>query len=581
MESNTPSSPILSTPNPRNGGGRAAVVGGVLLAATLVGLGVVPRLRQHTSLTEAVASAKSEQKKPLVEFVALDALPPAPTDPKAAVKPTDNPNDVTLPASIQAIQEATISARTTGYLRQRYVDIGSRVKAGQLLAEIESPEVDQQHAQAQAETVKSQAGTGQAQAEVARLQAGVAQSNADTQKAIAAREQTRSARTRAVAKLAGARAAVANARSRQAQAEQALEGRKADLEQIQAQLTLDQTSYKRWQELGKQGAVSQQDVDVREASYKTRLASSTSAQAAIHSAEADVDGAKQMVQSSLADVQAAQADVSASDQDFQAAQAQSASSRASTAAAQASVTASRANVRAAQAQVGADAANVERFGVLRSFEKVTAPFSGIVTRRDVDNGALITAGGAGSNLFAMARTDTLRIQVSVPQSVVAAIHAGQKVDVLVKEFPGRTFTGVIYNTAGALSPTTRTLLTEIQLPNPKNVLMPGMYAQVRFAGLTRPGANGQRIPHIPANTLISDASGTRVASVAGDGKVHFITVTLGRDYGTELEVLDGLTGHEHLITNPSDDLVEGQTVEAKAAAAPPAPSAPGSGAKKS
>jgi RND family efflux transporter MFP subunit len=179
----------------------------------------------------------------------------------------------------------------------------------------------------------------------------------------------------------------------------------------------------------------------------------------------------------------------------------------------------------------------------------------------VDTGALISAGSNSNStnswLFKIAETDSLRIHINVPQNSVASIHQGQLAQVHIRELPARTFTGLVTRTADSLDSSTNTLLTEIQVQNPDNVLRPGMYAEVTFTA---------KRPHppllLPANTLVVNALGTQVAIVTPENKVHFQKVDLGRDYGSQVEVTSDLNQDAALITNPTSDLVEGTKVKA-------------------
>lgn len=548
--------PTQSRPPARGAGFYAGIV---LLGAGLLAVGIVPRLRQGTELAEAVAHAKEETTSPVVEVIALDAPRPTPT-PAPGTKPAPPPdNRLRLPATVQAIEQTVINARTTGYLRKRYVDIGARVKSGQLLAEIESPDVDQQLAQAQAQVAKSQAGTGQANADVARLQAGVAQAQAEVARNTAALDQARSSMTRAKAMLQQAKAGVAQAQAKKASVEQVRDGKKADLVRDRSRLILDEKDWQRYQALVKEGAISQQSADTKQSAYESSQATVTATESAVRAAETDVNAADEQIKASEATVLAAQSDIVSAQQSVRAAEAQVSSSQANLRAAQASVTASRSGVRAAEAQVGADAANVNRFRVLREFEKITAPFSGVITARNADTGSLINAGGSGpaNGLFGLARTDVVRVLVNVPQTYVSSIKAGQTVTVTIRELPGRTFQGSVFSTSGALDPNARTLLTDVRLSNMDSALLPGMYAEVRFA----PSGDQPHGVRIPANTLVVNASGTQVVVVGPNRVLHFVPVTLGRDYGTEIEVVQGLDGHESLVVNPTDELQDGMTVQ--------------------
>jgi multidrug efflux system membrane fusion protein len=532
----------------------------VLALAVLFVVGLLPHLRQHESLAVEAAQVRSEVAEVTV------------------VTPHLAPSDtLVLPGSVQAIEETTLNARTSGFVRRRLVDIGSRVTAGQLLAEIDSPEVDQQLMAAHSDEAKSAAGTGQARADVANKQASVAQTQAtvaQTQAMVAQMEanlgQARAAQKRTAAKLLQSQAATATAKAKLAQTRQALEGRGADLTQTQIQSTLAERTWKRWQDLAKSGAVSRQEADEKEFALETRKAAVKSAEAAVRSAAADVDAAQANVASSEADTQAAQEDISAARESVNAASSMVASSRSNVEAAKASVDASRAgvnaskaNVQAAQAIAGSSQATARRFAALQSFERIVAPFSGVITSRSIDAGALVKAddsAGSKTGLFGLARTDVLRIMVNVPQTFAADMQTGQTTKVTIREFPGRVFIGTIARNAGALDSSTRTLLTEIHVNNTDGKLLPGTYAQVEFAGM-------KAKPHlrIPANALVIGAEGTRVAIVTKDNKVHFQSVTLGADYGQETEVVTGLEGNESLVTNASDDLKEGAPVKPRPA----------------
>jgi RND family efflux transporter MFP subunit len=528
-----------------------ALVIGCLLIGGVLGIGIAPRLQRSGTLKAATGS-------PEAAAVTVNVVTPR----RAAA------TGLLLPGSIEAIEETTIGARTSGYLRRRFVDIGSRVREGQLLAEIDSPEVDQQFRQAQAEASRSRAGVGQAQAEVARLQAVVAQTQSETTRLQANEEQARAEGARAEAKLAQARAASANARARLALSRQNLEGRRADLVQAQARLAIAEKTFRRWQALVEEGAVPQHDVDERQSTVEATQAAVRAAEAAVRSGQADVEAAQEMVNASEADIAAAQADVSSSRQNIRAAQAAVRSNLSTVRAAEASVEASRQNTSAAKAAVRSSQANVQRFAVLRSFERVVAPFDGVITSRNVDTGALINAGGSPggeggsgsstprSGLFGIARTDTLRIRIQVPQTFVTSVRPRQNAVITVREFPRRKFEGTVFRIAGALDSASRTLLTEIRLPNRDRRLVPGMYADVRLA--PRGGEGSLRVP---ANTLILGAEGPRVAIVTRKNRVHLQSVQLGRDYGTEVEITNGLRGNEQLISNPTDNLQENTPVQ--------------------
>jgi len=315
--------------------------------------------------------------------------------------PTD---EIVLPASVQAFISAPIFARTNGYLRRWYVDIGAHVKQGQLLAEIETPEVDQQLRQA-----------------------------------------------------------------------------KADLSTAEANMNLAQITARRFQDLLKTNSVSQQDTD-------------------------NAVGA---------------------------------------------LAANRATVQANQA-------NVSRLEQLQSFEKIYAPFDGIITARKTDIGALINAGSAGggaqAELFDIAQPDRLRVYVSVPEAYSQAARPGLTADLSLAEFPGRRFQGKVVRTAEAIDPATRTLLVQIEVPNPTGQLLTGSYAEVHLKL-----ASTATSYVIPVNTLLFRKEGLRVA-VVQDGKIVLTPVTAGHDYGDKIQIIAGLSGNESVVLNPPDAATNGQTV---------------------
>jgi RND family efflux transporter MFP subunit len=220
----------------------------------------------------------------------------------------------------------------------------------------------------------------------------------------------------------------------------------------------------------------------------------------------------------------------------------------------------------ARANAAAARANVERLAALKRFGQVVAPFAGVVTGRNVDTGALVAAGGGASGagarpLFTLAQVDTVRVMASVPQSVAASVRVGQAAGVVVQELGGAPIQGRVTRTAQALDPATRTLLVEVQAPNLDRRLMPGMFARVT---LTTEGVAAPLL--VPANTLITGTEGPQAALVR-DGRVHLVKLVLGRDYGTEVEVLDGLQPGAVLVVNPSDDVVEGASVRTTKASA--------------
>jgi RND family efflux transporter MFP subunit len=211
--------------------------------------------------------------------------------------------------------------------------------------------------------------------------------------------------------------------------------------------------------------------------------------------------------------------------------------------------------RQSQANLAAADANVHRLEELESFKNVYAPFSGVLTRRNVDPGALINAGAGGKELFDMAQVDTLRVYTSVPQAYAPYMRAGVKATITLQEMPGEKFAGVVARTAEAIDPATRTLLTEVDVSNKDGRLLPGSYGQVHFAV----GANVQKLT-VPVNAMLFRAEGAKVAVVGANHKIELRPLNIGRDYGTTLEVLGGLTVSDQIVVNPPDSLEDGQPV---------------------
>jgi len=385
----------------------------VLLILIVAGFvtGYIPH-RRRVNILAAEATAE-EHALPMVTVVAVERSPAS--------------SMLVLPGSIQAMTEAPVLARASGYIKRRYVDIGDRVKAGQLMAEIEAPELDQQVQQAQA----------------AVEQAGAA-----------------------------------------------LEQASANLQQGKANEQLSKVTAQRWEKLVAKGAVSRQDNDTYQAQYAAQ-----------------------------------QANVQALEK---------------------AVAAARSNILAAKA-------NVSRLTDLQGYKSVYAPFAGVVTLRNVDVGALVSE--ASTLLFRVAQTNRLRTYANVPQSDAGSVHVGQTARLVVADLGGREFTGRVTRTANALDPTTRTLLTEVQVSNEDGALMPGMYTLV---DLTTPRPNPPLL--IPGDTLVVRGDGSQAAVVSSDHTVHFHHVELGRDFGDKIEVLSGLEAGQQVVVNPGDTVQEGAKV---------------------
>jgi RND family efflux transporter MFP subunit len=241
--------------------------------------------------------------------------------------------------------------------------------------------------------------------------------------------------------------------------------------------------------------------------------------------------------------------------------------------AEALVNAGEASVGAATDNVSQAQANLDRVLALQAYQNVRAPFTGVVTVRNIDAGSLISASGAGQaattamEMFRVAQIGTLRILIDVPQSDAPAIIIGMPADVLVNEFPGRVFTGKVTRTANALDPNSRTLPVQIEIPNADGKLFPGMYAQVKFK-------DHRATPPllVPGDSIISGPQGPRVAVLEnvseqnlpkGAKRIHLQPVQIGRDYGAQTEIASGLTGGETVVVNPGDVVREGNLVKAE------------------
>jgi RND family efflux transporter MFP subunit len=377
---------VSPTP-PLDGAGSGRILGILfviaLLAAIFYGLHV--RSSHEKELTQAT----DEAAVPTVNVIRPQAGSAA--------------QELVLPGNVQAFTETPIYSRTNGYLKKWYFDIGSHVRKGQLLAEIETPEVDQQ-----------------------------------------------------------------------------LQQSRAELERIQANMELAGVTSNRWQSLLAKHAVSQQEADQ-----------------------------------------------------------------------------ARSNYIAAQAAVDASKANVRRLEQLQSYEKITAPFDGIITARNTDIGDLITAGSGATNpreLFHLAATGKLRVYVAVPEVYADAIHNGDKADLAQDSNPSVKIPGRIVRNASAIDHTTRTLNVEVDVDNRDNALLPGAYVFVHFHV---PGA--VNTVTIPSNALLFRSEGLR-ASVVRNDRVQLVPVTIGHDYGGTVEVTSGLNPSDEIILDPSDSITNGMPV---------------------
>jgi RND family efflux transporter MFP subunit len=222
-------------------------------------------------------------------------------------------------------------------------------------------------------------------------------------------------------------------------------------------------------------------------------------------------------------------------------------------------TQAKAILEGAKASVAGSQADVQRLTALQSFEKVYAPFAGTITARNYDPGALLSAttggNGGGKEIFRIDQTDTLRIYVNVPQTYATSVKIGQKADFFVRNYPGRPFTGTVTRSTGAIDPQTRTLRFEVDFANKGDLLYAGMYGQVKFHV-----TQAQPPLMVPTSALVFNAQGTRVA-IANEGRIQYRNVNLGRDFGQEIEVVDGIRADDLIVANPGERLVDGIEVQ--------------------
>ncbi len=205
-------------------------------------------------------------------------------------------------------------------------------------------------------------------------------------------------------------------------------------------------------------------------------------------------------------------------------------------------------------------ANLQQLEKIQGFQQILAPFAGKIAARNIDVGTLVTAGtgNSGTPLFSLVQSDPLRVYVYVPQTNAPSMHEGLATKILVQEFPGQDFDGKVTRTAGALDPQSRTMQVEVQVPNHEGKLYAGMYGQVKFLL-----ADENAPIVVPANAFLFRTEGPQVATVVGDNHIHWQNIQVGRDFGTNLEVLDGLTENTQVVINPTDDLHEGIQVQVK------------------
>jgi membrane fusion protein (multidrug efflux system) len=375
---------------------RLRLIAGVVAVVLVIGffVGAIPHWRQSKAARTYVQQ---------VATITVAVVSPAPGKPDAGLM---------LPAEIRPWLVASIFAQVSGYLKTWLVDIGAHVKAGQVLAEIDTPEVNQQLEQARAQLVLAE-----------------------------------------------------------------------------ANLKLAETTDARWQALLKRAAVSEQEAAEKAAAHAV-----------------------------------------------------------------------------AAANVEATAANVRRLEALQSFQRVTAPFAGTITLRNVDIGDLIIAGTGGRELFHLVQTEKLRVYVRVPEPEAPGVAPGQSAELTITEAPGRVFPVKVITTSEAVSPVSRTLEVELEADNAQGLILPGSYAQVRLSG-AKP--NPRLV--IPSNALLFRAQGLQVGVVGTNNTVELRQVQVGRDFGQTIEILSGVTPADRVIVNPPDSLANGMVV--RVAQPPPTPAA--------
>jgi len=416
----------------------------VLGLAGLIVFGAMPRITQQHLLQEHTKEQSTQ----------------APSVSTIVAQPGSPVQEFILPGATEAIQDAPIYSRVNGYLHKRYVNIGDLVHSGQVLADIETPEMDQQVLAAVSAEEQAKANLDNSREALDKTQADVRTAEANVRKS------------------------------------------KTDLQFFTRELA-------RYKTLVQQGAVSMEDTDSRVQAYNGGLATLDATTAAERSAQASVNSA-------------------------------------------------RAAVHVAQAAMNAAAAQRKQYEATQSFKKVTALFDGVVTKRNVDAGALISSGSAQGNslLFEIAKTDVLRVFVYVPEQYVPYIRDGEKALLRFQEYPNRDFIATVSNVSGGVDAASRTLQVEIHVPNAKNVLLPGMYAQVRFQCPAK-----IRPPIVPATTLQTRADGSFMYTVDDQNNVHMHKVEIGRDLGGQFEVASGITIGDKVIVSPMDFLREGMQVK--------------------
>ena len=465
---------------------------------------------------------------------------------------------VTQPGTIRPLQQATLYAKVSGYLKSIAVDKGDVVKAGALLAELEAPELQADMARAQAELAKAQADFARADADlnrsgadIALATAGVAKAQADHVRGQAEVQQASSVVARTRADFAVAKAEVAKAQ--------------AEFPRQAAELKLATAEHNRLTRARQQAPdlVTQSELDQALARLETTRALEASLQAGLTDFEAGLQGGLKVSQ---AGAEAADTRIAAAQSAEAAAQASLAATTAGMQAAEAQLTAVRASQQAAASSRQAAAALVEvaranagRVATMTAYLRLTAPFSGVITARQVDLGAFIPAATTGSTpqsaaVLTLMDFDTVRVQVAMTELEAALVAKGQPVKVALDGMPGKVFEGTVTRFAGALDETTRTMLVEAELPNPGHTLRPGMYATVRV-GVEK----HSNVMLVPNEALVMEKTAAFLF-LADGGKAKKTPVKIGFNDGAKVEIVSGLATTAKVILVGKMALTDGQAV---------------------
>jgi RND family efflux transporter MFP subunit len=532
LETHAPDpSPTTPCPDPSAGApstGRPVGVGsrlGITLL-TLALVGGLPRLANHQRL--AAEARHQHQEKLRVTVV----LPSFPTE-----------RGLRLPGTLQAYTYARIDPRASGYVSKVLVELGQHVEAGQLLATLAAPELADQQRQAVADARKSTEAARVAAAELARTSAALEQAKAQRQAAAATVQQADNGLKSAAFKLKQAKLALAAAKARYARAQSAAKLASSNRERVESLLT--------------QGFVTVQDAE-------TARDAQTNAQTGLTAAEADMATAESEVERSTLDLGSAQAGLSGARATLEVA-------GHAVEAAQASLSGASAGLSSAQAGAQSGAAGAQHAQTLQDYTAIRAPYSGVISARNVYAGTLVKADAPSTNrdtaLFEIAREDVLRVFVYLPQAYFTAVKPGMRAHLEIQERAGQTFSATVQRIAGAMDPVTRTREVELHVPNKDRALLPGMFGRVIFDTLAN-----QAPQRIPASALLEDANGSRIASVTQEGKIHFVPVQVLNDLGSELELVSPLPAKTRVVLDPGDSLSESLQVDARPPEETPTPS---------